>query len=268
MAAFAVVVDLEVVLEVLTGVVKIGEGLLLQEELGFDVPEGALYARVMVGVAFAGHALVQAVPGQKIAELGAPVLAPAIGVEVQPRWSIPLTNSVLQWLADQLGAQVGRQLPADDLARVQVDDDGEVNPAAAGQGEVGNVAGPGVVGGSGVTSEQEQVRPGREGLAIAGAGARRAGLDGDKALAGHEAAHGADTDRQALALKEFRMNAPDAIAALMLVENLGDLGAKLLIFNGFWAGRMVAGVVGAGGQAEGAADQAHGVSWLAADNLR
>ena len=69
------------------------------------------------------------------------VLTAAVGVEDHPRVGVAAGDGVAQRVGDQVGAQVVGDRPADDPARAQVDDGGQVQPALPGV-DVGDVAAP------------------------------------------------------------------------------------------------------------------------------
>jgi len=91
-----------------------------------------------------GHALAHAGLGQSRAEGGAGVLAAAVAVEDGASNAGSALEGLAQSVEDQAGAEVVGKAPADDATGVEVDDDGEVKPAAAG-GDEGDVAGPDAV---------------------------------------------------------------------------------------------------------------------------
>jgi hypothetical protein len=75
---------------------------------------------------------------EQITVRSAGVLTSAIGVTDQACWRASAVQRHLECLCDQLRAQVIRQGPADDLARVGIQEDRQVQPALPGA-DVGDV---------------------------------------------------------------------------------------------------------------------------------
>ena len=109
--------------------------------------------------------------GQSLAEGSAAILAAPIAVEdgLVDRAGL---ERLVEGGQDEIGAQVVGETPAEDAARAEVDDDGEVKPARTGRDE-GNIPGPSAVGNCWQRLAGEQIGRGLVGAAVAGFGGRR-----------------------------------------------------------------------------------------------
>ena len=142
-----VVVAFDVGEEFGEGVSAVDEAAAL-EHFGLEAADGRFAPGVVVGIGAGGHALAQAVGGQEGAEHLAAILAAAVAVEDEARRGAAGGQSLLEGGGDQIGPHVVGQSPADDAARAEVDDEGEVEPAVL-RGDEGEVADPDAVGPAG-----------------------------------------------------------------------------------------------------------------------
>ena len=99
------------------------------DELGLQRREEALGDGVVPAVALAAHAADDAGGDQRLAVVAARVLRAAVGVVHEAGVGEAATARHLQRVEAELGAHVIGDRPADDAAREQVEDDGEVQPA-------------------------------------------------------------------------------------------------------------------------------------------
>src|SRR4051794_29798036 len=167
-------------------------------ELGLEAAEEGLHGRVVPAVPLAAHGLPDAVPGEDRPVVLARVLHPAVGVLDQPRRRLPSLQGHPQGVARQLGPQVVGHAPADDLARGQVLDRGEVEPAFPGR-DVAEVGQPDRVRPLGGEVPVEQVR--RDRVVVPAVGRARHAApparDGET-VPTHEPRHPLATDPDAL----------------------------------------------------------------------
>ena len=138
-AAFAVVEGFQVVEDRGGGDGFGSEGLAVVEEFVFEGGEGAFGEGVVVAIAGGAHALVQAVAGEQLTGEDGGVLTAAIGMEEGVGSDQAGVEGAAQSAGDDLGVERIGELPAEDGAAEEVDDDGEVEPSFAG-GDVGDVA--------------------------------------------------------------------------------------------------------------------------------
>ena len=103
------------------------------------------------------------------------------------------------------------ELPAEDAAGEEVDDDGEVEPAGGG-GDEGDVASPGLIGSGRRRLLEEEIGRGFIGAAVAGFWEEVFGLKSTQAVLGHEAADSGVSAAQA-AIGEDGAQAAVAIAS-------------------------------------------------------
>ena len=132
-----------------------------------------------------------------------------------------------QSVDDELRAQVVGQRPADDFARAEVDDDGQVEPSGGGRDE-GDVARENLVDLRGKRRIEEEVRGWAIGSAIAGFWDEMFRRNGPQAALGHDSTHPARGAGVAL-IGEFFDDAPVAVAPPMRAENTLDVRAHLLV---------------------------------------
>src|ERR1041385_4119770 len=104
------------------------------EHFVFEGAEEGFGPGVVVGVGARGHALAQAGLGESLAESDAAILAAAIAVEDGLMAGAGLER-LLEGGEDEFGAEVIGETPADDASGVQIDDNGEVEPAGTGGNE-------------------------------------------------------------------------------------------------------------------------------------
>lgn len=107
----------------------------MPRQLVFQVREEAFHDGVIVAVAFLAHALDHAMCVKQIAVSGGKVELPAIGVMNQTgvRCSVPKRHRERFEGERQVDALL--HAPADNAARVEIDHDGNVQPAFAGGDE-------------------------------------------------------------------------------------------------------------------------------------
>ncbi len=105
----------------------------------------ALRGRVVPAVTLAAHRRAHPVPGQRLLELVAAVLATAIRVHDQPWWWSTAEPRHAQRVSYQAGTHVGRHAPAHDHPAAQVDEGRQIQPTFVGSA-VGDVARPLCVG--------------------------------------------------------------------------------------------------------------------------
>ncbi|MEI9897111.1 MAG: hypothetical protein WDN28_25425 [Chthoniobacter sp.] len=84
---------------------------------------------VVVGIGASGHALAQAGGGESLSEGALAYLAAAIAVENGGGVCGASLESLAQGGEDEIRAEVVGQVPADDAAGAQIDDDRQVEPA-------------------------------------------------------------------------------------------------------------------------------------------
>jgi len=130
------------------------------EQLGFEGADERFCPGVVIRIGACGHALAQAVPREQGAESGAAVLAAAVAVENEVCGVRTGAEGLGEGIADEAGAEVFGERPADDFAGAKVDDDGKVSPACGG-GNEGDVARPDLVWRGGQRLVEEEI--GREG---------------------------------------------------------------------------------------------------------
>ena len=99
----------------------------------------ALAASVVVRVSFAAHATDHLVAMQQVDILTAGVLHALVGVMDHARWRLTIRDGPPERAQRDLGVQAGAERPADNPARVGVQDDGQIDelPAQPDVGEVG-----------------------------------------------------------------------------------------------------------------------------------
>ena len=245
-----VVVGFEVGEDLGVGIGAGAEGAVL-EHLGLAGADEGLGPGVVIGIGARGHALAQAGLAQEFPESGAAVLAAQVAVEDEAGPDAARSQGLLEGRDDQVGAQMVGEGSADDFARAEVDDHGQIEPAGGG-GDEGDVPGPDLVGLGRQGLAEEQVRGGLVGAAVAGFGHGGFGLDGSQAALAHDPADaigGADFAR----IGEFRADAPVAMAAAMALEDGCDEVADPAVLG--LGGRGRGGVVEAAARdLEGGAD--------------
>lgn len=135
-SAFAVVEGLEVVEDGGGGSGLGGEWGTVIEQLTFEGGEGTFCKGVVVAVAGGTHALAQAVSGEELTGGEGGVLAAAIGVEEGVGRDDACVERTVQGAGDDLGVEGVGELPAEDGATEEIEDDGEIEPAFVG-GDIG-----------------------------------------------------------------------------------------------------------------------------------
>jgi hypothetical protein len=148
-AAFAVVEGFEVVEDCGGGGGFGSEGCTVVEQFAFDGGEGTFCKGVVVAVSGSAHALAQAVAGEEPAGGEGGVLTAAIGVEEGVGRDDAGVEGAAQGTGDDLGVEGVGELPAEDGAAEEIEDDRQIKPAFVG-GNVSDVADevvPGSVGG-------------------------------------------------------------------------------------------------------------------------
>ncbi len=139
------------------------------KHLGFDGADDAFGPRVVVGIGSGGHALAHTGLLEQSAKSAAAVLASTVAVEDCVFQSRAGAEGLAQSIDDELRAQVICQCPADDFARAEVDDDGQVEPALRG-GDKGYVAREHLIYLRGQRRIEQKIWRGTIGPAIAGFG--------------------------------------------------------------------------------------------------
>src|SRR5580658_101323 len=115
------------------------------DQFGFQCAEEAFHDGIVVAVAGPAHAGRNAALVQQLLVLVARVLHAPIAMMHQLTRRISLVQSSLESLARKVGSQMIGRRPAHDLARTQIDDGGQVQPALS-RWDVGDVGGPGPIG--------------------------------------------------------------------------------------------------------------------------
>lgn len=134
---------------------------------------------------------------------------------------------MFEGVSHELGAQLVRQRPADDLARAKIDDHGQIEPAGR-RGYVGDVASPNLIGFVRERLIDEQIGRGCVGASVAGSWHVSLWLDGFQAALDHDSAHtigGADDT----AFREFLPDPPVAVATTVALEDGLDDVADFLV---------------------------------------
>lgn len=127
MSPSAVVEDLDVLVDGCGGLVTRRPRAPV-EELALERPEEALDDGVVEAVAAVAHAACDSVRAERASVVVARVLRPAVGVGDEARLGQSLPHRHRQRGQDEVRAHVVLHRPADDAPRVEVDDDGEVEP--------------------------------------------------------------------------------------------------------------------------------------------
>ena len=166
----------------------------------------------MIGIGTRGHALADSGRAQEISVSAPAVWATTVAVEDQAGERMAGSQGLIERIDDQGSAQMVGQGPADDLARAEVDDHGQIEPAGGG-GDEGDVTGPDLVGLGRQGLVEEQVGRGLVGAAVAGFG-----LDGVQAALAHDPADAIGRADHAR-VGEFLADSPVAIAAAMALED-------------------------------------------------
>ena len=89
--------------------------------LDLEAVEEALGKGIVVAVALGAHAALELVAGQQRLIQRRTILAPAIGVNYHALGHLAAPQGHLQGITHQVGGHPLAHCPADDLARVQVD---------------------------------------------------------------------------------------------------------------------------------------------------
>ena len=105
------------------------------EPFGFEGADEGLGPGVVVGIGPGGHALLHAGLAQKLPVSSTAVLAATITVEDQVWERAARSQGLFESIGHQRRAQVAGQGPADDFAGAEIDDDGQIKPAAGGGDE-------------------------------------------------------------------------------------------------------------------------------------
>ena len=126
MQSFSVVEYFDVLKQHASGFLLVFE--LVRGQLGLDEPIARLGDGVVSAVAFARHALGCVTVRKELAKICAGILRTTIRAEDQPRLRPPGSQRISEGFADELLAHVIGDLPANDSARVQIDDQAEVYP--------------------------------------------------------------------------------------------------------------------------------------------
>ena len=109
------------------------------EQFGLKAAPKRFGVRVVVAVAAPAHALLRAVLGDQGFKSGGRVLAARVGVHNESSGWAAHGQGPAQGLADQVFGRGTAHVPAHDFARTAVEPDGQVEPAAALPGQVGDV---------------------------------------------------------------------------------------------------------------------------------
>ena len=125
--------------------IGVGDESAVLEHFGLEGAHEGLGPGVVIGIGTRGHALADPGRTQEISVSAAAVLAATVAVEDQAGQRIARSQGLLESSADQISAQMVGQGPADDLARAEVDDHGQIEPSGGG-GDEGDVTGPDLVG--------------------------------------------------------------------------------------------------------------------------
>ena len=103
--------------------------------LGFEGADEGLGPGVVIGIGACGPALAHPGLAQEVPESAAAVLAATVAVEDEAGKRAARTQGLLERIEDQVGAQMAGQGSADDLARAEIDDHGQIKPARRGGDE-------------------------------------------------------------------------------------------------------------------------------------
>ncbi len=161
--------------------------------------EEAFGTRIVITVAPGAHATPQLVPGdQRLIGAGA-LLAAAITMDDDAAWPLTLPQGHLQRITDQVSRHALRHRPADHPAGIQVNHDGQVQPAFV-RPQVGHVTGPGLIRGGHPKVLLEQVGRYRQGVAAVGGRLELPGGPGPQPLTPQAVRHGLEVAGQAFLL--------------------------------------------------------------------
>ncbi len=144
MQSFTVIEDLQVFKQVVITIeVILPSGMV--DQFGFEQMEEGLGNGIVPTVALATHALHQAVSLEQGSEGLGRILDPPVGMDDQSLGGPPAGQGLLQGLEHQLLAQGRTHCPTHHPARIQVNEDRQVDPALLG-GQIGDVPHPHLVG--------------------------------------------------------------------------------------------------------------------------
>ena len=233
METLCVVVGVDEGKDLRSGIGLVDEATVL-EHLGFEGAHERFCPGVVIRIGPCGHALADTCRGQHGAKSAAAILAATVAVEDEAACACAGGEGLAQGFSNEVAAQVIGELPADNAARAEVDDDGEVEPLFTGRDE-GDVTGPDLIGQRGRGLSEQQIGRGCIGAAIAGLWHVGLWLEGVEAVFAHEATHtggGADEVLRG----ELFPDASVAVAPSMMPEDggdgLGHVGVAELTFGG------------------------------------
>ena len=260
MLAVGVVVAFDVVEDFQAGIISVFKAAAL-EHLALEGADEGLGPGVVVGVGARRHALAHAGTRQRLTEAGTAVLAAAVTVEDRVLgWT--RSERLTQGGHDQVATQMIPQAPADDAARAQIDDDGQVEPTCA-SGNEGDVTSPSTIGNFRWRLAGEQVGRGPIRPPVAGFWHVVLGLEGVQASLCHQAA---DPRRRTdhAPVGEFLADPAVAVAAAVAFEDGFNERAKLGV--GALGGSRCGGVIEAAArQFQGGTHRPHTAAGLPGD---
>lgn len=224
MGALAVVEIFDVVKQFGACLLVGGEGDAVNQ-LQFECAPEAFHEGVVIAVGSAAHRRKRAGLGQSLAVSAGGVLDAAIGVEDEAGLGLFAQKGHAQGTQDERGVDRRAHVPAHDLARAEVHDCRDKEPALAGA-DIGDVANPQLVGGGRRWHFGQSV--GRDGMivvALGGGDAPAAFLPAAEAFLPHEAGN-AITTMESSFLAQFHEDAGAAVGLAAASMNVFDARAQ------------------------------------------
>ena len=114
-------------------------------QLGVEQMEERLSYSVVPTVTLAAHTLYETTLGDPLDEATAGVLDPTIRVDEQAPWGSSQSHGSRPRRQHERGVQRRTQRPTDHWSRIQIDEDGQIQPAAPNP-QVGDIAHPHLIG--------------------------------------------------------------------------------------------------------------------------
>jgi hypothetical protein len=224
-------------------------------ELGLEGGHEGFGHRVVVGIATGSHRRIDAQLVEAIGVAQARKLRSAVRVGDERSVQIAQRHGHLEGVDHQLGAHVGGDLPADDPAREDVENEGQVAEARVGA-DVGDVGDPQAIGAGGDELAIDKIAGPIDRVLVGRCGAHAtAAADALKALGAHQPADPVAADLDA-ATAQLAPGLADAVDPPVAGPGGVDLLHQLDVGDGpRRRGPPAVGVVAGGGDAESAADR-------------